>query len=105
MDPNNTSVLRNVSAASLGEGTPVQKRAPCKTSILVTDSYLLFYQKIVLPYPELSIPTACLPLTHSSLNGFHKETYKILLHCVYKHTGWALNALLVLQRQGSWLVR
>lgn len=34
----NASLLRNVNIASLGEGTPVQKRAPSKTLVLVTDS-------------------------------------------------------------------
>lgn len=40
MDPN-ASLLRNVNIASLGEGTPVQKQAPSKTLVLVTDSSLL----------------------------------------------------------------
>lgn len=68
-----------------------------KTSVLVTDSSLRLQQQIVLPRPELSVPTASLSLTHSSLNGFHKAMYKILLQWVYKHMVWTLQALLVLQ--------
>lgn len=79
MAPNNASLLRNVNVANLGEGTLVQKPTPSKISISVIDSYLLVYQEIFIPRPELRIPTASLPLTHTSLNGFHEEMHKILL--------------------------